>query len=71
MDTPQNAFQALQERIHLMIPNRLTYPQTILQIARDRPLTDSEIKKALECLEACRRFVEAELTLFAANHGDL
>ncbi len=65
-----NILQALRERIQLMLSNRLTYPQTLLEIARDRPLTKTEIQKASECLEACRRFVDAELALLAANHGD-
>ena len=56
----------LQERLRLALSNRLTYPRTLVSLARERVLTEEEVQKACECLEACVRIVEAELTLFIA-----
>lgn len=59
--------RALQDRLRLTFLNRLTYPQTLLGVGRERLLTEAEVQKAVECLDACVRFVDAEFTLLAAR----
>lgn len=54
----------LQERLQLLLSNQLTYPKTVIGVARDRCLTEEEIRKAYDFLEACSKLVGAELTLF-------
>ena len=70
--TPSTIFQLqqIQKRLHAAISNRLTYPKTLLDIACDRTLIPEESHKACECLEACLRIVDAELTVFLSTLDD-
>lgn len=66
---PDRPWEALGERLKSLIANRLTYPKTLLGLAKDRLLTEEEIQKAYACLETCLRLVEAELTIFQIQGG--
>ena len=70
MATENDSLQSLRDRICFMLSNRLTYPKTLLSIARDRPLTESEIQRASECFRECIELVEAEIIFFKARHSD-
>ena len=65
--TPEeiHEFKKLQERLRALISNQMTYPKTLIGIARGRCLNGQEISKAYEVLETCSKVVDAEMTLFA------
>ena len=57
-------FKKLQERLQALISNQMTYPKTIIGIARDRNLNEKEIRRAYDVIETCSKVVDAEMTLF-------
>ena len=70
MTAENDPIQTLREKIGFLLSNRLTYPKTLLSIARERLLTESEIQKGYKCFEECVQFAEAEILLFKAHYGD-
>jgi hypothetical protein len=68
MAAENHSLQSLRDRICLMLANRLTYPKSLLSIARERTLTKEEIQKASECFDECLEFAAAEISLFKAHH---
>ncbi len=59
--------EELRKKLRSALSNRLTYPKTVIGVAGGRLLTQEEIQKAYNLLDACITFVDAELTLLMAG----
>lgn len=58
-------FKKLQERLRALVSSQMTYPKTVISIARERRLTEKEAERAYDVIDTCSKIVEAEMTLFA------
>ena len=56
--------EEFKRNLRAMVCNRLVYPNTSIDLARERPLTLEEAKKAKECLQDTIKLVETEVTIF-------
>lgn len=56
--------EEFKRNLRAMVCNRLVYPNTIVDLAKDRPLTPEEARKARECLHDTISLVETEITIF-------
>lgn len=62
---PTGEFKELQKRLQTIICNQMTYPKVLVSLAKNRCLTEQEIRKASEIFDMCSKIVDAEMTLFA------
>ena len=56
--------EEFKRNLRAMVCNRHTYPNTIAHLAKERPITPEEARKAKECLHETIKLVETEVTLF-------
>ncbi len=56
--------EEFKRNLRAMVCNRLVYPNTITDLAKERPLTPEEARKAKECLHETIKLVDTEVTLF-------
>jgi hypothetical protein len=54
----------LKNDIHNILCNRLTYPKSVIGIAKERHLTESEIDKIKTCIDEGIKLVDAKLIEF-------
>ena len=67
-----NRAKKLKKEIHEAIANRLTYPKSVVGIAKDRCLTSEEIEKIKTCVDESILIVDAKFCEFldALDKGD-
>lgn len=54
----------LRREIHVAMNEKLTYPKSVADVLREKPLSENEVGKIKDCIEECITLVDAKFIEF-------